>query len=148
MLTIVARTATYSTAALAHDVRLAVMRLSRRLRALRVEDTTLTHLAAMSTLARNGPMTPGELAAHEKVRPPSMTRVVAAMEEAGYVTRTPHPTDGRQIIISLSPAGKALLEEEVRMREAWLCKKLSELSKEERETLRAASEIITRLVGS
>lgn len=144
------RLATYSTAALAHDLRLAVMRMARQLRVLRraEESTTLTHLSVLSTLSRQGPLTPGELAAFEKVRPPSMTRIVAAMESCGYVTRAPHPTDGRQIIISLSPTGKALLEDEARMREAWLAKKLGELSKEERDLLRRASEIINRLVES
>ena len=96
---------TLDTAALAHDLRLAVMRLSRRLRNQRVDTSvTLTHLAALSTLKRHGPMSPGELAAHERVQPPSMTRVVVALEGMGLVTRTPHPTDGRQVIIGLSPA--------------------------------------------
>lgn len=126
------------------------MRMARQLRVLRRADesTTLTHLSVLSTLSRQGSLTPGELATFEKVRPPSMTRIVAAMESSGYVTRSPHPTDGRQIIISLSPSGRALLEEEVRMREAWLATKLGELSKEERELLRRASEIMSRLVDS
>ena len=94
---------TLDTAALAHDLRLAVMRLSRRLRNQRVDTSvTLTHLAALSTLKRHGPMSPGELAAHERVQPPSMTRVVVALEGMGLVTRTPHPTDGRQVIIGLT----------------------------------------------
>jgi len=81
------------------------MRLSRRLRGQRVDTSvTLTHLAALSTLKRFGPMSPGELAAHERVQPPSMTRVVVALEGMGLVTRTPHPTDGRQVVIDLTPA--------------------------------------------
>lgn len=134
---------------LAHDLRLAVMRLSRRLRSQRVDDSvTLTHLAALSTLRRHGPLTPGELAAHEKVQPPSMTRVVCALEERGFVTRTPHPTDGRQVIVALTDAATDFLNEEVRMREAWLSDRLAELTPEERETLTAASRVIDRLVGS
>lgn len=108
---------------------------------------TLTHLAALSSLHAHGPLTPGELAAHEKVQPPSMTRVVCALEERGFVLRTPHPTDGRQVIVSLTPAAEDFLQEEIRMREAWLSQRLAELTPEEREILKAASEVIGRLVN-
>src|SRR5438270_13456132 len=109
MLRIVTRT-TLDTAALAHDLRLSVMRLSRRLRNQRVDrSVTLTHLSALSSLQRHGPMSPGELAAHERVQPPSMTRVVVALEGMGLVSRTPLPTDGRQVVIDLAPATVALL---------------------------------------
>ena len=139
---------TLDTAALAHDLRLAVMRLSRRLRTQRVDTSvTLTHLAALSTLKRHGPMSPGELAAHERVQPPSMTRVVVALESRGLVTRTPHPTDGRQVIIDLTPAAEALLSDEARAREAWLSGRLQQLSREEREVLREAAVIMDKLAS-
>jgi DNA-binding MarR family transcriptional regulator len=139
---------TLDTAALAHDLRLSVMRLSRRLRHQRVDTSvTLTHLAALSTLKRHGAMSPGELAAHERVQPPSMTRVVVALERMGLVTRTPHPTDGRQVVIGLTPAADELLGEEARAREAWLTGKLQELSPEERATLREAARIMDQLAG-
>jgi DNA-binding MarR family transcriptional regulator len=139
---------TLDTAALAHDLRLAVMRFSRRLRNQRVDHSvTLTHLAALSTLKRNGPMSPGELAAQERVQPPSMTRVVVALEGMGLVTRTPHPTDGRQVIIGLTPTAENLLGEEARAREAWLSGRLQELSPEERTVLREAAEIMEKLAG-
>jgi DNA-binding MarR family transcriptional regulator len=139
---------TLDTAALAHDLRLAVMRFSRRLRNQRVDTSvTLTHLAALSTLKRNGPMSPGELAAQERVQPPSMTRVVVALEGMGLVTRTPHPTDGRQVIIGLTPAAEDLLSEEARAREAWLSSRLQELTAQERAVLREAAEIMEKLVG-
>ena len=139
---------TLDTAALAHDLRLAVMRFSRRLRNQRVDTTvTLTHLAALSTLKRHGPMSPGELAAHERVQPPSMTRVVVALESQGLVTRTPHPTDGRQVVIGLTPAAEELLTEEVRAREAWLSGQLQELTVEERATLREAAVIMDKLAS-
>ena len=81
---------------LASRLRLAVVRLNRKLRAQRTNSmVTLTQLAALSTVYKCGPLTPGELAAKEGVQPPSMTRVIAALEEMGYVTRQPHPTDGR-----------------------------------------------------
>ena len=139
---------TLDTAALAHDLRLAVMRFSRRLRNQRVDTSvTLTHLAALSTLKRNGPMSPGELAAQERVQPPSMTRVVVALENMGLVTRTPHPTDGRQVIIGLTPAAEDLLSAEARAREAWLSGRLQELTAEERGVLREAAQIMEKLAG-
>jgi DNA-binding MarR family transcriptional regulator len=139
---------TLDTAALAHDLRLAVMRFSRRLRNQRVDTSvTLTHLAALSTLQRNGPMSPGELAAHERVQPPSMTRVVVALESLGLVTRTPHPTDGRQVIIDLTPAAEELLAAEARAREAWLTERLQELTPAERAVLRDASAIMDKLAS-
>lgn len=133
-------------AGLAHDLRLAVMRLSRRLRNQRVDTSvTLTQLAALSTLKRHGAMSPGELAAHERVQPPSMTRVVVVLEEKGLVTRTPHATDGRQVVIELTPAADELLAAEARAREAWLTGQLDELSIEEQTMLRAAVAIIDKL---
>ncbi|WP_347059316.1 MarR family transcriptional regulator [Blastococcus sp. HT6-30] len=139
---------TLGTAALAHELRLAVMRFSRRLRNQRVDTSvTLTHLAALSTLQRHGPMSPGELASHERVQPPSMTRVVVALESAGLVTRTPHPTDGRQVIIDLTPAAEELLSAEARAREAWLAGRLQELTAEERAVLREAAEIMDKLAS-
>ncbi len=139
---------TLDTAALAHDLRLAVMRFSRRLRNQRVDTTvTLTHLAALSTLKRHGSMSPGELAGHERVQPPSMTRVVVALESKGLVTRTPHPTDGRQVVIGLTPAAETLLGDEVRAREAWLAGQLQELTAEERAVLREAAVIIDKLAS-
>jgi len=139
---------TLDTAALAHDLRLAVMRFSRRLRNQRVDaSVTLTHLAALSTLKRHGPMSPGELAAHERVQPPSMTRVVVALEGMGLVTRTPHPTDGRQVVIGLTPAADELLAGEARVREAWLSGQLEQLTAEERAVLQDAAVIIDKLAS-
>ena len=110
-------------------------------------DTTLSlgQLAALGTVDRHGPMTPGELAAHERVQPPSMTRIVKALEEAGYVTRTPHPTDGRQVVVAVTPAGATLLKEDRRKREAWLAQRLRDLTPEERDLLHRAAEVIDRL---
>ena len=139
---------TLDTAALAHDLRLAVMRFSRRLRNQRVDHSvTLTHLAALSTLKRHGAMSPGELAGHERVQPPSMTRVVVALEGMGLVTRSPHPTDGRQVVIDLTPAAEELLTAEARAREAWLTGMLERLSVEERVVLYEAAVIMDKLAS-
>src|SRR3954452_8541998 len=124
------------------------MRFSRRLRSQRVDPSVaLTHLAALSTRHRNGPMSPGELAAHERVQPPSMTRVVVALEGMGLVTRTPHPTDGRQVVIELTSAAETLLSDEARAREAWLSGQLHQLTAEERVVLREAAMIMDKLAS-
>ena len=135
-------------AALAHELRIAVMRFSRRLRGQRVDTSvTLTHLSAMSTLRRHGAMSAGELAAHERVQPPSMTRVVGALEAMELITRTPHPTDGRQVVIELTPAAHTLLDAEARAREAWLSGRLEQLGPEELEVLQAAATIMDKLAA-
>lgn len=134
---------------LASQLRLAVVRLNRRLRAQRLSTSvSLTQLSALSTLHKCGAMTPGQLAAKEGVQPPSMTRVIASLEEDGLVTRRQHPTDGRQSIIEPTRAGLDLLHEEVSARERWLDKRLAELTGDERETLSRATAIIDRMAGA
>jgi DNA-binding MarR family transcriptional regulator len=81
------------------------------------------------------------------VQPPSMTRVVVALEGMGLVTRTPHPTDRRQVIIGLTQAAEDLLSAEARAREAWLSSRLQELTAEERAVLRESAEIMEKLAG-
>lgn len=135
--------------ALAGRLRLAVVRLNRRLRAQRIDQTvSLTQIAALSTLHKCGALTPGKLAAKEGVQPPSMTRVITALEELGFVARSPHPTDGRQAIVSLTDMGRKFVEETISVREAWLDRKLAGLSEAERETLAQAAEIIDRMAGN
>lgn len=134
--------------ALASSLRLAVMRLARRMRQQRSDaGLTVSQLAALATLDRHGPLTPGELAAHEKVRPPSMTRLVAALEAAGLVTRAPHPSDGRQVLVALAPAGLALLQEDRRRRDVWLAQQLAGLSRADREVLGRAAVVLERLAA-
>jgi DNA-binding MarR family transcriptional regulator len=133
---------------LASRLRLAIVRLNRRLRAQRTSSSvTLTQLSALFCLHKCGPLTPGELAAKEVVQPPSMTRVIAALEEQGYVSRRPHPSDGRQAIVEITEEGSALILADISAREAWLDKRLAALSDEEREVLSRASEILDRMAG-
>jgi len=134
--------------ALASGLRLSVMRLARRLRNQRTDSSlSLTQLAVLATLERHGPMSPGELAAHERVQPPSMTRVLAALEERDLVVRRPHATDRRQAVVEVRSAGLAILKADRRMREAWLAQRLPELSAEERAALRAAVPVLERLAA-
>ncbi|WP_042940124.1 MarR family transcriptional regulator [Rhodococcus sp. AW25M09] len=133
---------------LASDLSLAVVRLTRHLRGRRVDSqVSLTQLSALATLSREGAMTPGALAARERVQPPSMTRVIASLAELGLVGRTPHPTDGRQVIVSLSPAGEELIADEASAREAWMTAQLAGLEPDQLDTLRDAVTIIGALVN-
>ncbi|HKS52609.1 MAG TPA: MarR family transcriptional regulator [Pseudonocardiaceae bacterium] len=134
---------------LASRLRLAVVRLNRRLRAQRDVEAvvTLTQLSAMASLHRHGPMTPGELAACERVQPPSMTRVIAALTDSGFVDRSPHPTDGRQTVVALTTAGRDYVDAEVSARERWLDAQLAQLTADERDVLSRAVDIIDRIAG-
>ncbi len=140
---------TVADAELSSVLRLGVMRLARRLRLERSESgLTLTQLSALGTLNRHGPCTPGELAAHEKVQPPSMTRVLSHLEERGLVARAPHPTDRRQVLVALTDDARALVAEDRRRREAWLVAHLAGLTADEREALRAAVPVLERLANA
>jgi DNA-binding MarR family transcriptional regulator len=136
---------TRSRAGLAAALRVSISRLSRRMRAEGDHSVSATQLAALGAVSRQGALTPGELAEQEKVQPPSMTRVIAGLEEKGLLTRSPHPTDRRQVVLSLTEDGERLLKEERRRKEAWLAKRLGELTSEERAILRQAAPILERL---
>ena len=132
--------------ALVHEVRIAVLRLARRLRVEGSDETlTLTQVATLATLERHGPMTAGQLASQEHVQPPSMTRVIAALAAEGLLTRTPHPTDGRQCVVAISPAGATRLTALRRRREAWLAQQLRTVPAEDRAALRAALPVCEAL---
>lgn len=142
-------TLTTADAALSSALRISVMRLARRLRAQRAATSlSLTQLSTLATLERHGALSPGELAAYEKVQPPSMTRVVAALEGHGMVERQPHRTDRRQVVVSLTERGRGLLGEDRRRRDAWLSRRLHELPEEDRALLRAAAPVLERLARS
>lgn len=133
--------------ALASDLSLAVVRLTRHLRGRRLDSqVSLTQLSALASLAVAGEMTPGALAARERVQPPSMTRVIASLADLGLVDRKPHPTDGRQIIVSLSKAGSALLADEAAAREVWMTEQLANLGPAQLQTLADAVTIMTAIV--
>ncbi len=136
---------TRSRAGLAAALRVSTSRLSRRMRAQGDSFLSATQLAALGAVSRHGVLTPGELAEHERVQPPSMTRVIARLEEMHLLTRSPHPTDRRQVVLRLTPEGEKLLKEERRRKEAWLAQRLGELTSEERAILRQAAPILERL---
>jgi DNA-binding MarR family transcriptional regulator len=143
-----------SDSGLATVMRISISRLARRLRVERLglggPETVLSdiQLAALAALERHDAMTPGELAEHEKVQPPSMTRVIAVLEERGLVRREPHATDRRQVILTVTPEGRDLVQRVRRRREAWLAQRLQELTPEERQILRDAAPILEKISQS
>jgi DNA-binding MarR family transcriptional regulator len=134
-------------AGLASSLRVSVMRLARRLRNERdpADDLSVHHLAVLATLHRNGQMSIGDLAAAEKVQPPSMTRTVNAMVERGLIARATRPDDKRIVVVDLTDNAVRVLEESRRRREAWLNRTLAGLTPDERQTLRDAAPILDRL---
>src|SRR5215211_6908201 len=129
---------------LASELRLSVMRLSRRLRNERQPDNPLSvaSLSALGVLFREGECTVGTLAAHERVQPPSMTRTVNCLVEDGYAVRRPSETDGRSTLIEISDKGRDVLLADRRRRDAWLARQLKDLTPDERELLRQVAPLI------
>jgi DNA-binding MarR family transcriptional regulator len=122
------------------------MRLSRRLRIERAStDLSLNQLAVLGTLSRHGPLSVGELAAAERVQPPSMTRTVNSLCDLGLARREPHASDRRQVVVHLTDAARTVLDEDRRRRDAWLARRLAELTPEERRCLRQVAPILERL---
>ncbi|MHA6762423.1 MarR family winged helix-turn-helix transcriptional regulator [Streptacidiphilus sp. PAMC 29251] len=135
-----------SDAAAVSTLRSAVMRLSRRLRNQRVEESlTPTEMQVLATLARCGSASPGELARKEHVQPPSMTRIIAMLEEKGLVRREPHPDDRRQVVVSSTEQAESILDQSRAKRDAWLAELAGGLDEEEWALLRAAAPVLERL---
>ena len=133
----------------ASALRLGVMRLARRLRVERDgNDLTFNQLAALGTLHRCGPLPVGEMAAHENVKPPSMTRTVAALEEAGLVTRRPSTTDGRQVVVELTERARRVLDEDRARRTAWLAQRLAELPPDDVALLARVAPLLEGLASA
>lgn len=133
------------TALLGSQLRLAVLRLSRRLRQEAVGDITPSQLSALTAVARHGQVTLGELAAIERIAPPSMTRIAARLEEHGFVERHVDPADRRVARLAVSPSGRQLLDTIRNRRDAYLAAKLKTFSAEDRATLEKAVPLLERL---
>jgi DNA-binding MarR family transcriptional regulator len=135
-----------STAELAATLRPSLMRLVRMIRIQRADaSVTLTQLSAMAALEKNGPMSPGELAAYERVQPPSMTKVLASLEDRGLVHRSVHPTDRRQAIIEISEDGLDLIKSERKSRDLWFSAQLETLGADERALLSSVVPVLDKL---
>jgi DNA-binding MarR family transcriptional regulator len=140
------RTARIAHAQLAAGLRDAITRFNRRLRQTRpMGDLTITQLSALTSLELGGALSPRELAETERIQPPTLTKIVAKLEDRGLVQRAPHPTDGRQVILSATESGRAVVAETGRARDEWLARRLATLTAEERDTLKRAADILGRL---
>jgi DNA-binding MarR family transcriptional regulator len=126
---------------LASRIRLGVTRLARKLR--READTGVT--PALSTIERHGPITAGSLASHEQVEKPTVTRLLAVLEDRGMIERTPDPLDGRVTWVQISAAGRKVLQSTRSRKDGYLAKRIKGLSVDEQATLERAAEILDRL---
>ncbi len=133
---------------LAGELRISIGRMNRQIKARRGDaDLPDPQFSVLVVLSKNGPLSPGAIADHEHVQPPSMTRTVNALAELGLVAKTEHPTDGRQVVVTLTPAGEAEVRETRRRRDTWLAQRLTSLTPEERSTLAEASQLLRRIAA-
>ncbi|MHC3000064.1 MarR family winged helix-turn-helix transcriptional regulator [Microbacterium sp. HJ5] len=134
--------------AAASRLRIATFRLARRMRTQRAVDSMSDgQFAVLAALWVHGSHTLGELAERERVSAPSMNRTVNCLQESGYVSRAADESDGRKVVISLTDAGRAVVDETARRRDAWVEAALADLTPAERETLDAAAELMQRMVA-
>lgn len=136
-----------ATLELAAQLRVVTVRLARRLRQLdtAADGITMSMVSALYVLERSGSMNLGDLAAAEQVQPPTMTRIVARLEEMGFVERGAFAGDRRVVVLSLTDRGRTLVEESRRRRTAALAANLAGLSADERALLEAAVPLLDRL---
>jgi DNA-binding MarR family transcriptional regulator len=127
------------------QLRLAVLRLSRRLRQQAAGGITPSQLSALSTVAKRGEMSLGELAGIERIAPPTMTRIVARLEERGWLERRVDASDRRVAKVAVTSTGQSLLDETRNRRDAFLAARLQSLSPEELDVLERAVPLLERL---
>ena len=139
---------TINDAELAARIRLSVTRLARRLRQKSDVEATASQISALATIERLGPLTIGELSAAERVQPPSMTRIVAGLEELDLIQRETDERDRRVARVRVTSLGQRLLERSRSKKDAYLAARLGSLSDEERATLAHAADVLERLLES
>jgi DNA-binding MarR family transcriptional regulator len=137
---------TTSRSELAVRLRLAITRTSRRLRQEAGSTLSPSQSSALASIDRHGPLTPSELADRERIQRPTVTRLLVRLEAAGLIARAADPTDGRSSLITVTPAGRDLLNELRLRKDAFLARRLGELDAEERATLGRAATILERLL--
>jgi DNA-binding MarR family transcriptional regulator len=134
-------------AELASRLRVSVWRAARRMRVESSVGISPTLHAALHSVEVHGPITAGQLARHENVRKPTMTRTIHALLDEGLVERTPDPLDGRVSWLQVTPAGAKLLQRARRRQTEFLAARLKKLSDEDREVLDRATVVLDRLAG-
>lgn len=127
-------------------LRLAITRVARRLRQEANADLSPSLTSALSSIERHGPVTPSDLANCERVQRPTITRVLARLEELELIERTADPADGRSTLVTITPVGRALLGDLRTRRDAFLADRLSRLPAEDRAVLDRASEVLESLL--
>lgn len=132
----------------AADLRIACMRVSRRVRHESPGEVRPGQFGVLANLVANGPKTPGELANDECVQAPSMTRTITGLQDKGWVTRTDHPTDRRQVLVSITDSGKVSLRSSRLHRDEWMARRVATLSDDEKKILAEATPILLRLANS
>src|SRR5262245_13423725 len=133
-------------ARLAGRLRLAVTRLHRQLRQQAGSGLTVSGESALATIARHGPVSLGDLAAHEGVKPPSVTTMVAALEAQGLVTRSVDAADRRVSLVAVTPRGRLRLQRSRNRKTAYLAARLARLDEREVEVLNEAAAVLERLL--
>lgn len=131
---------------LASRLRLAVARTARRLRQEAGGGLSPTLTAALASIDNHGPLTPSELADRERVKRPTATRLIATLEQSGYVARTSDPSDRRSSLIAVTPEGRDLMRTLRTRKDAYLARRLAGLTPDERETLARAADLLERLL--
>jgi DNA-binding MarR family transcriptional regulator len=132
----------------AAHLRMAIVRTARRLRqeaAVETTGLTPTSVAALATIERHGPLTPSEVAEIERVKRPSITRTLGCLEREGLIERAADPTDGRSSLVSINATGRERLRRLRSRKNAYLARRMRDLSAEEIETLERAAEILDRM---
>jgi DNA-binding MarR family transcriptional regulator len=139
-----------SSQALASELRVLIGRLRRRLReGAQVGDFTPSQVSVVTFLEREGPATVTTLAKAEGVRPQSMGANVAVLEAAGYITGEPDPNDGRQTLLTLTPAARVEIATGRAAREDWLYRAVTtNLDDSEQRQLASAIELLKRIANS
>jgi DNA-binding MarR family transcriptional regulator len=126
-------------------LRVALARLSRRMRRHELAGLTPTQLAALATIGKTGPMRLGDLAAAEGIAPSTLTRLVTALEDSGYVQRTADPSDARASTLAITAHGQEALERIRAETTLMLTASLELLTPEQRSTLAAALPVLEQL---
>jgi DNA-binding MarR family transcriptional regulator len=136
-----------SSDAAAHEIRTSLFRLVRRLRQERPEgELSYSQLNVLGWLEREGPMTNADLAAAERVTPQTMMRATADLVATEFISRTDNPTDRRQVLLKITPAGTTLVREDRRRRDTFLAQAMANtLTPTERELLRLAAGLMDKL---
>ena len=131
---------------LAHDLRIACMRVARKVR-YDADNTVAPHLFSVLVRLSEAPRTVGELAAIEQVSAPSMSRATTQICEAGYAVRMADEHDGRLVRLALTPSGERTVRHERAHRDRWFTERLENLSPQDQRLLQRATELIESLVA-